>query len=64
MRPPLGAGHATTRIGPRGRQVQVPVEWAALGRRRPYQVVARRLGAFFGDPRRKIDVLSVHVFSY
>ena len=33
-------------------------------RERPFQIVARRLGAFFGDPRREIDVLSVHVFAY
>ena len=33
-------------------------------RERPFQTVARRLGAFFGDPRREIDVLSVHVFAY
>jgi len=33
-------------------------------RERPFQVVSRRLGAFFGDPRREIDVLSVHVFAY
>jgi hypothetical protein len=26
--------------------------------------VARRLGAFFGDARREIDVNSVHVFGY
>jgi hypothetical protein len=40
--------------------------WKADGtpRERPFQVVARRLGAFFGDPRREIDVLSVHVFAY
>ncbi|HEY0891352.1 MAG TPA: hypothetical protein VGE38_17265 [Nocardioides sp.] len=33
-------------------------------RERPFQTVSRRLGAFFGDPRREIDVLSVHVFAY
>lgn len=33
-------------------------------RERPFQTVARRLGAFFGEPRREIDVLSVHVFAY
>lgn len=40
--------------------------WRADGspRERPFQIVARRLGAFFGDPRREIDVLSVHVFAY
>lgn len=40
--------------------------WKADGspRERPFQVVARRLGAFFGDPRREIDVISVHVFAY
>jgi hypothetical protein len=33
-------------------------------RERPFQTVSRRLGAFFGDPRREVDVLSVHVFAY
>ncbi|KQW47607.1 hypothetical protein ASC77_14280 [Nocardioides sp. Root1257] len=33
-------------------------------RERPFPIVARRLGAFFGDPRREIDVVSVHVFGY
>ncbi|MFC5177860.1 hypothetical protein [Nocardioides taihuensis] len=45
----------------------VPVNnWRADGspREKPYQLVSRRLGAFFGDPRREIDVLSVHVFGY
>lgn len=45
----------------------VPVNnWKADGsaRERPFAVVSRRLGAFFGDPRREIDVLSVHVFAY
>ncbi len=40
--------------------------WRADGspRERPFDTVARRLGAFFGDPRREIDVLSAHVFAY
>ncbi len=40
--------------------------WKADGsaRERPFQVVARRIGAFFGDPRREIDVLSAHIFAY
>lgn len=40
--------------------------WKADGtaRERPFQTVSRRLGAFFGDPPREIDVLSVHVFAY
>ncbi|WP_460814153.1 hypothetical protein [Nocardioides korecus] len=40
--------------------------WKADGsaRERPFQVVARRLGAFFGDPRREVDVLSAHIFAY
>ena len=33
-------------------------------REKPFPIVARRLGAFFGDPRREIDVVSVHVFGY
>lgn len=45
----------------------VPINnWKADGspRERPFHLVARRLGAFFGDPRREIDVLSAHVFGY
>lgn len=45
----------------------VPINnWKADGsvRERPFQVVSRRLGAFFGDPRREIDLLSAHVFAY
>lgn len=40
--------------------------WKADGcaRGRPFQIVARRLGAFFRDPLRKIDVLTAHVFAY
>jgi hypothetical protein len=33
-------------------------------RERPFRRVASRVGAFFGDPRREIDVLSAHVFGY
>jgi hypothetical protein len=45
----------------------VPVaNWrvGGLPRERPYAVVARRLGAFFGDARREVDVLSAHIFGY
>ena len=40
--------------------------WTATGgvRERPFIRVCNRLSAFFGDPRREIDVLSLHVFSY
>ncbi len=40
--------------------------WTAAGavRERPYARVINRLAAFFGDPRREIDVLSLHIFSY
>jgi len=37
---------------------------AGTARERPFPRVARRLGAFFGDDRREIDVLSVHLFGY
>lgn len=33
-------------------------------REKPFPIVARRLGAFFGNPRREIDVVSLHVFGY
>lgn len=35
-----------------------------LSRERPFLRVTHRMGAFFGDPRREIDVLSCHVFGY
>ncbi|MCH1867423.1 hypothetical protein [Nocardioides sp. CFH 31398] len=40
--------------------------WRADGtsREKPFPLVARRLGAFFGSQRREIDVVSVHVFGY
>lgn len=40
--------------------------WNAAGgaRERPYARVVARVGAFFGDPRREVDVLSAHVFGY
>lgn len=40
--------------------------WTATGgvRERPFARVSNRLSAFFGDPRREIDVLSLHIFSY
>lgn len=40
--------------------------WRADGqsRERPYVRVTHRIGAFFGDPRREIDVLTCHVFGY
>jgi len=33
-------------------------------RERPFPKVVRRMSAFFGDPRRFVDVTSVHVFGY
>jgi hypothetical protein len=40
--------------------------WSGSGapREKPFPLVARRLSAFFGDPRREIDVQSAHVFGY
>ena len=37
---------------------------AGLPREKPFQRVSRRLAAFFGDPRREVDVLSLHLFGY
>ncbi len=34
------------------------------GRERPYRAVIRRIGAFFGDPRREVDVSSAHIIGY
>lgn len=45
----------------------VPVaNWNAAGvaREKPFNRVSRRLSAFFGDPRREVDVVSAHVFGY
>ena len=33
-------------------------------RERPFHQVSGRIAAFFGDPRREVDVLSAHVFRY
>lgn len=33
-------------------------------RERPFKRVKHRLAAFFGDPRREIDIVSLHVFGY
>lgn len=37
---------------------------SGLPRERPFLRVTHRMGAFFGDPRREIDVLTCHVFGY
>lgn len=40
--------------------------WTQLGapRERPFPRVLNRVGAFFGDERREVDVLTAHVFGY
>jgi hypothetical protein len=40
--------------------------WKADGtpREKAYAAVIRRLGAFFGDARRELDVVSAHIFGY
>lgn len=40
--------------------------WTPDGRprERPFKRVAHRLEAFFGEPRREIDLVSLHVFGY
>lgn len=42
------------------------LNWTKLGggRERPYPRVCSRVGAFFGDSRREVDVLSAHVIGY
>ena len=37
---------------------------AGTAREHPYARVLTRLSSFFGDPRREVDVVSVHVFGY
>lgn len=34
------------------------------GREKPFPRVCQRVGAFFGDPRREVDILSAHVIGY
>jgi hypothetical protein len=40
--------------------------WKPTGnaREKPFKRVSNRLGAFFGDPRREVDVVSLHIFGY
>lgn len=40
--------------------------WTPEGspRERPFRRVAHRLGAFFGEPRREIDLPNLHVLGY
>jgi hypothetical protein len=40
--------------------------WSSNGlpREKPFRRVAHRLGAFFGDPRKEVDVVSLHLFGY
>lgn len=33
-------------------------------REKVFPAVKRRIGAFFGDPRREVDVVSAHIFGY
>lgn len=33
-------------------------------RERPFPRVVQRVSAFFGDPRREVDVVSAHIFAY
>ncbi len=33
-------------------------------RERPFSRVVQRLAVFFGDPRREVDVVSLHIFGY
>jgi hypothetical protein len=37
---------------------------SGVARERPFTRVKHRMGAFFGEPRREIDVLTCHVFGY
>lgn len=37
---------------------------AGTSREKPYLRVTSRIGAFFGDERREVDVLSAHIFGY
>jgi hypothetical protein len=37
---------------------------AGTAREHPYARVRTRLGSFFGNPRREIDVVSLHLFGY
>ena len=50
----------------RYRRSMVGFVWneAGVAREHPYARVLTRLGSFFGNPRREIDVVSLHVFGY
>src|SRR5665647_1198680 len=51
----------------RGAAVQAAGEGGVengAARQRPFHRVSGRIAAFFGDPRREVDVLSAHVFGY
>ena len=37
---------------------------SGAARERPFHRVVTRLSAFFGDPRREIDVMTAHIFGY
>jgi len=37
---------------------------ARQAREHPFNRVVHRMGSFFGDPRREVDVLTAHVFGY
>ena len=40
--------------------------WSEDGspREKPFRRVCKRLSPFFGDPRREVDVISLHIFGY
>jgi hypothetical protein len=52
-------------VGICSNHAQIPTKSCARrGREHPYARVVGRLGSFFGDPRREIDVVSLHIFGY
>lgn len=58
-----------THIAPNAKHLflVVPISnWSKDGkpRERPFLRVSHRLKAFFGDPRREVDVISCHIFGY
>lgn len=43
---------------------QQNIDGTGKGRERPFLRVSTRVGAFFGDARREIDIVSAHIFGY
>ena len=61
-----GNGRSDSTLWGAAQSTTTMANWKEDGaaRERPFHRVSGRIGAFFGDPRREVDVLSAHVFGY